>query len=357
MPLILTFRDVEEVLRMEDCLSVLEESYRSLSLGTALNRPRSHLHFPKKETGRFYMFKSMEGAIRSFGVLALRISSDCIQDVVENEIAKQEKLPLAPNQQFVGLLLLFSIETLQLLCIMPEGHLQRMRVGGSYALGAKYFSGEGSKIVGLLGSGWQAATQLIGLSLVRPIERILVYSPTKEHRVRFAKEWTQKLGKDVRPADDPKEVFTGAEIIVEATNSNRPVFSPDWLEKGQHINSITARAIDPAVLEKCDVLGARDLKPGSHWYLPDHYPEQVKADKRRIDLRGKELIELGDVITGKCQGRTARNQITFFGTEIIGGPGLGTEFAAVGAKVYQLAKEKGLGRTIPDEWFLQPYHS
>lgn len=357
MPLLLSFRDVEEVLTMEACLNALEESYRSLSMGTALNRPRSHLYLPKEEKGRFYMFKSMEGAVMSFGVLALRISSDCIQDVRENSFSKQVKLPLAPNQQFVGLLLLFSIETLQLLCIMPEGHLQRMRVGGSYALGAKYFARQDAKTIGLLGTGWQAATQLMGLSLVRSIERVLVYSPTKEHRIRFVEEWSKKLGREVRAVNDPEKVITSADIVVEATNSNRPVFSPDWLEKGQHVNSITPRAIDPSVLEKCDILAARDLKPASHWYLPDSYPEMVKADKRKIDLRGKEVIELGDVIAGKRKGRTSPDQISFFGTEIVGGAGLGTEFAAVGALVYQVAREKGLGHTISDEWFLSPYHS
>jgi len=57
-------------------------------------------------------------------------------------------------------------------------------------------------------------------------------------------------------------------------------------------------------------------------------------------------------LSGKVPGRTTANQIAGFLNNV----GLGIQFAAVGAKVYEIALEKGLGRTIPTDWFLQTVH-
>ena len=56
-----------------------------------------------------------------------------------------------------------------------------------------------------------------------------------------------------------------------------------------------------------------------------------------------------DLVAGRWKGRTDDAQITFLrnsGTQ-------GLQFAAVGGTVYQLAKAKGLGHTLPLEWFVQ----
>jgi alanine dehydrogenase len=37
--------------------------------------------------------------------------------------------------------------------------------------------------------------------------------------------------------------------------------------------------------------------------------------------------------------------------------GLGLQFAAAGARIYELAKDNGVGRELPTEWFSQKEHS
>lgn len=53
--------------------------------------------------------------------------------------------------------------------------------------------------------------------------------------------------------------------------------------------------------------------------------------------------------SGKVQGRTSPDQITYSER----GNLQGAQFHAVAGKVYELAKQAGLGREIPTEWFLQ----
>jgi alanine dehydrogenase len=56
-----------------------------------------------------------------------------------------------------------------------------------------------------------------------------------------------------------------------------------------------------------------------------------------------------DVVSGKARGRTSCDQITQY--RPVGNWGL--QFSSIGAVVYRRAKEQGLGRTLPTEWFLQ----
>ena len=76
---ILTNDDVERVLDLEECLSVLEVAYQEHASGAAANRPRNHTYFPVEDPrhpGFRYRFKSQEGGNVSSGVWALRITSD-----------------------------------------------------------------------------------------------------------------------------------------------------------------------------------------------------------------------------------------------------------------------------------------
>lgn len=85
-------------------------------------------------------------------------------------------------------------------------------------------------------------------------------------------------------------------------------------------------------------------------------PTEADRESRFPPMDPAKLAELGEVIVGR-RGRSDSAQITLFGGGGIGGSsGLGIQFAAVGWKVYEAAKAKGLGREIPSEWFLESVH-
>jgi ornithine cyclodeaminase/alanine dehydrogenase-like protein (mu-crystallin family) len=58
---------------------------------------------------------------------------------------------------------------------------------------------------------------------------------------------------------------------------------------------------------------------------------------------------LADLCTGRVSGRTTREQKTYFANN----EGHGIQFSAAGALILKRAKESGLGRELPEEWFLQ----
>jgi alanine dehydrogenase len=75
------------------------------------------------------------------------------------------------------------------------------------------------------------------------------------------------------------------------------------------------------------------------------------GDDPQFNDRGKgaDKPDFADLISGKVQGRTNRNQITFYRN--VGNQGL--QFSAVAQVVYRKAIAQGLGRQFPTEWLLQ----
>lgn len=356
MTLMLNNQEVESLLGMAEYVEVLEEAFADLARGRAVNRPRSHTYAPL-DAETHYLFKSMDGAWLRHGVHALRLSSDVVRERVQDGKRRREKLPAAPGGKWVGLVLLFSMRTGEPLAILQDGYLQRMRVGATSALAAKYLSRPESRAVGLFGSGWQAGAQLMGLCCVRKIERVVVYSTRRQNRERFAREMSALLGVPVTPLDEPRRVVEGADIVVCATNSLSPVLEGAWLRPGMHVNSLQGGELDDAVVGAADVIAVRAKLRSSHHAAPGLEPGEVrKGPKFRAEDEAK-LCELGALVAGEAEGRTSPRQITLFGGSATGGSsGLGIQFAAVAHRICEKARAAGVGREIPTDWFLEDRH-
>src|SRR2546429_5225916 len=119
----------------------------------------------------------MDGVIPKLGIGAIRINSDIVTFPRVGNNLRREKVPAAPNNRYVGLVLLFSVENGEPLAILPDGVMQRMRVGAANGLGIKYLARENAKTVGILASGWQAGAQLMAASAVPDTETIRRSSP------------------------------------------------------------------------------------------------------------------------------------------------------------------------------------
>src|SRR5258705_5028572 len=108
-----------------------------------------------------HYLKSMSGASPHFGTAALRFSSDIVAWRDSGGGMRREKLPMLPGNRWLGIVMLFSSENGELLAIMNDGVLQRMRVGGANGVATKYLARQDAEFVGLIGSGWQAGSQVM----------------------------------------------------------------------------------------------------------------------------------------------------------------------------------------------------
>jgi len=348
MTLILSNDDVQKSLTVPDCLRVMEESYREQAASRAVNRPTCQTYLPHSLPQATYNFKSVDGGIGKYGVLALRITSTVDQEQHINNSVRLEKLPLAKGK-FVGLVQLFSSETGELLAIMPDGLIQQTRVGVTSALGMKFMARQNSTVLGIIGSGGQAKAHYRFMTAVMPIKKVKVFSPNPEHKRSFVEEMTKETGVPGEPVGSAEDAVKGCDVICTTTNSSRPVLDLDWLKPGMHYNSIREFETDLTVLEKCDVIAIHTQFGGIQHYQPPGIVDDMPGVRREKPRDWSKYPEICDLIAGKAPGRTSDQQITYFLNNV----GTGVQFAAMGYCAYKGAKEQGLGHEIPSEWFMQ----
>jgi ornithine cyclodeaminase/alanine dehydrogenase-like protein (mu-crystallin family) len=363
MTLILSNAEVAEVVSMKDCLDALEDAFIELAEGRGAYRRRSDIVTPSgHESGGTYALKSMDGVIPKLGVGAIRINSDILTFPEINGFLRRVKVPAAPNQRYTGLVLLFSTKTGEPLAIFPDGMIQPMRVAATSALGAKCLARENAEIVTILGSGWQARSQVRAIVHVRKVKEVRCYSTRKEMREAFAREMSPIVGHDIRVMETPEAAVAGADIVLAATNAIVPVFKPEWIENGMHLSTIKPGEFGPDVVRRADV-AATLMEDCDPTFITSHgvrVPEAPGGELQDLanEVGWKGLVTLpqlllerkhGRNVKPQARGRTSDDQVTCFLNPL----GLGYQFAAVGAVIYRRAKEQGRGNELPTDWFTE----
>lgn len=356
MTLILSNDDVEKLLTMRECIEVMQEAYIELAEGRGISRTRSDCFTPTTRADGLYSLKSMDGVAPKLGVGAVRINSDIITWPKRGNNMRREKVPAAPNNRYVGLVLLFSVENGEPLAILPDGVMQRMRVGAANGLGIRYLARDDATTVGILGSGWQAGAQLMAACAVRDITSIRCFSPNAQNCEAFATAMRTLLGVEVSPVGQPEEAVRGADIVMCATNSIDHIFFERWIEPGMHVSSIKRPEIEVKAVKRAD-------RVVIHWNDPKpiHVAAQGVVIEEKVEGRGWQIAEeidfeklptLPELVVGRIAGRKSDDDVTCFINNI----GLGYQFAAAGSVVYRKAKESGLGHELPTDWFTEDVH-
>jgi alanine dehydrogenase len=358
MTWILNNDDIAQVLTMEDCLEVLEDTFRDYAEGKAVNRPRAHNYAPIGESPQtWYMLKTMDAVVPRYEIAGIRLTSDI---VIESEIGgklRREKPGLVPGGRWTELLLLFSINTGELLAIVHGGYLQRMRVGATSGLCAKYVGRKGARTAALIGTGGLAAPHLEALTRNFDLEEIRVYSTSESHRKRFAREWNSNHDVHIKVVESARVAIEDADIVSLVTNSLSPVLEGEWLRPGMHINSVQRGELDDHTIALSDFIVIRSRDRDTHWYIGPRAPEEVKFDRSEDPELQSKMRTLGGIIAGLEEGRTGADQITLFSGSGLGSAGLGIQLLSIAARAYEKARKRGLGRELPTDWFSQDIHT
>jgi ornithine cyclodeaminase/alanine dehydrogenase-like protein (mu-crystallin family) len=354
MTLLLTNEEVERALTPQDAIDATECIYRELAEGRAVNRPRSQTYMPvesQEHPGFRYRFKSQEGSSAQSGVWALRITSDMAGFSYTAGVKRRRILPVATGNRYCGLVILFDIEKIEPVALMPDGVIQKLRVAALSAVGAKYLAQAQPKVLGLIGSGWQAGAHLEFLCSQFSFDRVKVYSPNQEHCREFCRKMTAQLGREVEAVDSSQQAVEGSDFVQAATAAWDPVFDGRLVQKGMYVASIGGsdasnkrREIDDETIRRADLYVVHSKEVAQL----DQSPDVWEVAQKGI-MKWESIQEVQDLVAGKIAGRTSPDQITVFNNNT----GAGTQFAALGAAVLRRARAMGMGREIPTEWFLE----
>ncbi|MDQ6661355.1 MAG: ornithine cyclodeaminase family protein [Chloroflexota bacterium] len=316
MALVLHEEEVRHLLTMPDTIAVLEQAFRALAGGYGVNQPRSRI-----ESSHGFLHILAADA-PSLGVMGFKTYTTFREGV-----------------RFV--IMLFSAQDGQLLSIIEADWLGRMRTGGTSGLATNYLALPDATVVGLIGAGKQAATQLMGVCAVRPISLVYVYSRNVQSCKIFCDEMSRLLHISVSPVAHPRQAVEYADIVITATTSQEPVLQGEWLKPGCHINAIGSnwaekRELDPSTLQNSFLI-VTDSKEQARMEAGDF----ILADKEEL-FDWNWVYDLSEVVGHQGPRRESTEDITIYK-----GLGIALEDIAAAAHVYMLAKRQGVGQNVP----------
>jgi ornithine cyclodeaminase/alanine dehydrogenase-like protein (mu-crystallin family) len=361
MTLILSNQEIESIFTLDECFDALEPALLDLGTGKAVNMPRQDLLVPGPLEQSYHGLKTSCASLPRAGVTTMRVTSDILTWPKIDGRQRRVKVPRAMGDKFVGLVLMFSTDSGELLAIFPDGLMQAIRVGVTNALSAKYLARKNSRVMALYGSGWQAGPALLAMCKVLPIEEVRVYSPTPANRESFVADMRSRSAAKVRAVSAPEEAAKGADVTALATNALEPFFAASWIEEGMHITTVRPSEMMLDALTRCDLIAVSTREAAKLFTLSGDetkVPEFGKGDYGRAELEKtaadwRDKPELSEIMAGKVSGRANDRQVTCMLNHL----GLGLQFSAAAARVYEIAKARGLGRELPTEWFCQDEHS
>ncbi|PWT89485.1 MAG: ornithine cyclodeaminase, partial [Acidobacteria bacterium] len=200
---------------------------------------------------------------------------------------------------------LFDEKRGDLLAVLEADALGQIRTGAASGLATDLLAKADAKIGAIIGTGFQAETQLLAIDAVRSFDEIRIYSRSAENRSQFVKKMTGSVRAKLHAVDSAQEAVKDADVICTITSAKEPVVLRPWIRKGAHINAAGGnwaikRELDPEIVRDCQLI------------CVDHR-EQSKIESG--DLIGvvnnwDSVWELADVVKGKV--RRNPSDITLF---------------------------------------------
>jgi ornithine cyclodeaminase/alanine dehydrogenase len=309
VPLYLTEDDVASLVDPAEAVPVIEECFRRMAAGAVELMPRRRLAV---DGGSF--------AVMAAADTALGYAGSKSYSVVDGQAG------------FV--VCLFSLQDGSLAALLEADRLGQVRTGAASGVAAKYLARRGAASLGLIGSGWQAESQLAAIrSAVPSIERAVVWSRSADNVASFS----ARTGAE--PAESAQEA-AACDVVVTATTSRDPVLRGDWLREGALVcamgaNQPGARELDNTVLERasfvcCDALEDARLESG----------DLIEPVTTGV-LDWLEVHELQEVVAGETPGRQADSDIVVFKSN-----GIAPWDVAIAAEALARARERGIGRLL-----------
>lgn len=313
--LYLTEADVEQLLDIELAIEVCEEAFRRLAAGEAHNIPRERAQAPG------IILHSMSAAAAYLGLVGWKCYTTTRSGALFH----------------VGL----YDTSGALVALIEADRLGQLRTGATTGVAVEAMADRQATEMGLFGSGWQAQSQLAAVARVRSIRVAYVYSRNEKKRNDFAELMSSRLGIEVRAVDRPQEAAEDLPIVVTATTSREPVFDGTWLAEGTLVcavgsNWTTKAEIDCNVIRRADNIVCDSVKA-----CQAEGGDFVDALEKGV-FDWSRAVDLADVVTGRATGRNTRESIALFKSV-----GLALEDVALGGKLLELARAKGVGRELP----------
>jgi ornithine cyclodeaminase/alanine dehydrogenase-like protein (mu-crystallin family) len=289
-----TEEQVREHLSMEECVRIMRQTFLALRNGKASNEPRRRIVLDNGST-----LHSLGGAYgKYFGTKFYSTN---------------------PKYGSHFFFFLFDSETARPLAQFEGNYLGQIRTGAASGYATDLLAEPEAATLGVIGSGFQAQSQIDAIRCVRDLKEIRVWSRSLEKRDAFA------AANHARAAASAEEAVRGADIVVTATYAKDPVIEDAWIvagDRGVHINAMGSnreqrRELPSRLVHRADLLAVDSIEVAKI--------EAGDLILAPVDWNDRRIVDLA-----KIEHRPAGAPITIFKS-----CGLGVEDVAAAAYVYE----------------------
>ncbi|HYM63457.1 MAG TPA: hypothetical protein VES61_02150 [Gaiellaceae bacterium] len=321
----LSQEDVVEAggLDMDACLEVIEETLVLHHRGETVAPPKAVIHWgddldTDEQLGRIMAMPAyVGGSIRMAGL-------KWIPSVPQN--------PARGLPRGIGVILLSDPETGLPVGFLDGTVISAMRTGAVSGLAARALARDGAQVLGLLGAGVQARTQLLALERTLPaLEEIRIYDPAGGKAEELVT--ARSDGPSRRAVASAEEAVFGADVVVPATMAAEPFVPAAWLARGALVLSVSSLDLDVDVIESADLAVTDDVA-----HETGHASRPLARAEAAGVLDRNAVIPLGAILAGAHPGRTSDDELI-----VVSPVGLGIEDVAWATHVFRRAEKLGLG--------------
>ncbi len=301
----ITEEQVREALPMSKAIELVEEALRRLDGNKVVNHPRRRVVMENRTVLHY-----MAAGDNESGYLGTKVYA-------------------TSRHGAHFMVLLFEAASSTLLATIEANALGQIRTGAASGVATRHMARKDAATLAMIGSGYQAETQLEAVANVRELSGVKVYSRSPERRAAFADKMAARLQLDVEPAETAAAAIAGAAIISTVTNAREPVLEGSQLAPGCHINAAGSnhakrREIDAETVERAAIIAADSLEQAQM----EAGDLIGAAEEGRLDW--SRVHELSSIVAGHTAGRTDASNITLFESQ-----GLAVEDIAVAGYVYE----------------------
>lgn len=306
----------------DDAIACVEDAFRRLATENVVMPPILRLDIPENN-GEVDVKTAYVPSIDSF---AIKVSPGFFDN------------PKLGLPSLNGLMVLFSARTgLVEAVLLDNGYLTDVRTAAAGGVAARWLAREDARTAAVIGAGAQARLQLEAAARVRALSAAFVWARDPAKAERLAEEMTGTMRIPVTAADTACDAVARADIVITATSSPTPVLLAEWLRPGQHVTAVGSDAEHKNELEPA-MIAAADRYVCDRQSQCAAFGELHHAIAAGLVPAEAQFPELGQVVAGAAEGRTADNQIT-----ICDLTGTGIQDTAIATFARERAEAEGAG--------------
>ena len=315
MALLLTDEEIRETVSMDAMVDAVEEMHRHYAIGEAFNAERRSVVVG-------------EGALAIMGGGL----------VYKGVFGAKTYTTFGGRQQYH--VTLYDANSGRLLAFIHANRLGALRTGATTGVAVRHLANPDARVLGMIGAGYQAETQVLAASRTRALGEIKVFSRRPEPREAFAERMSRLLGREVAAVESSREAVEGSDIVVCLTTTKEPVLDGAWLKDGALLVSAGPVTLDAREVDETSIRRASKIVVDSLEQAPYEAGELVAAVDKGI-IRWEQVVELSNVVAGLDPGRRSPSENIY-----VKHFGIGVVDIAAAKLAYDLARERGIGLEV-----------